>query len=79
MLRLFATLTLLAAASACEDDGPNSEHCVERRMAWLELDYQRREFLRQGYTGSASAVALRQDLIVSGDMPCFPGFMLTTE
>lgn len=78
MLRLFATLTLLAA-SACEDDGPNSEHCVEQRMKWLELDYRRRELLGQGYTGSARAVALQQDLIVSGDMPCFPGFMLTTE
>lgn len=79
MLRLIATLVLLAAASACEDDGPNSEHCVEARMKWLELDYRRRELLGQGYTGSAAAVALQQDLIVSGDMPCFPNFELRSQ
>lgn len=78
MLRLFATLALLAAVG-CDEEGPNSEHCVERRMKWLELDYRRRELLGQGHAGSASAVALQQDLIVSGDMPCFPGFTLSTE
>lgn len=76
MLRLLLTIALLAA---CDDEGPNSEHCVERRMAWLELDYRRRELLGQGHPGSASAVALQQDLIVSGDMQCFPGFTLTTQ
>jgi hypothetical protein len=77
MRRLLAVVLLLAA---CDDDnGPNSEHCVEVRMRWLELDYQRRSALAAGDGPTASRRALAQDLIVSGDMPCFPGFMLTTQ
>lgn len=78
---MLSRLVLIVALllSACDEEGPNSEHCVERRMAWLELDYRRRELLGQGHPGSASAVALQQDLIVSANMPCFPGFMLTTQ
>jgi len=77
MVRLLAVLLLLAACD--EDDGPNSEHCVEVRMRWLELDYQRRGALAANDGLTASRRALAQDLIVSGDMPCFPGFTLSTQ
>jgi hypothetical protein len=48
-------------------------------MRWLELDYQRRSALAAGDGPTASRRALAQDLIVSGDMPCFPGFKLSTQ
>jgi hypothetical protein len=67
----------LILASACdEDDGPNSQHCVEVRMRWLEVDHLRRTAINAGDGDTASRRALLQDEIVSADVPCFPGFTL---
>jgi hypothetical protein len=79
MLRLIATLTLLCAVGCDEEEGPNSMHCVERRMAWLEIDFLRRKALDLGDVDTAARRALVQDKIVSADLPCFPGFELRSQ
>ena len=77
MLRLALALTVLVFSGCDEDDtGPNSPHCVEVRMRWLEADYQRRMAQNAGDYDLALSRAHLQDLIVNRDVPCFPGFAL---
>lgn len=67
-------LLLAMFMTACdEDDGPNSQHCIEKRMAWIELDHHKRQLQDPRV---AAQTALLQDGIVNQNMKCFPGFVL---
>ena len=74
---LIRLLVLVLCLAACEEDeGPNSQHCIEVRMRWLELDYLRKSANDAGDVALARQRALLGDLVVSADTKCFPGFVL---
>lgn len=60
---------ILLGLTACDESGPNSQHCVEVRNRWSTAKYHRDEAARYGHPVQGIDAALNR--LVNENWQCF--------